>query len=138
MNTLDQIRIAQRDAGEAACIASLEKMGLTPKKPTPLELLTQECDKLKAEIAMYKRTHEIFNYTISNHCIAMQAAVIESEINGAEEGMQWIANTLIGPGLFPNIEEAKVIGGAQAWFDRESAIEAARVAAKKTTESAAA
>jgi hypothetical protein len=68
----------------------------------------------------------------------MQTAVIEAEINGAEEGMNWIVNTLVGPGLYPDIEEAKAIGGAQAWFDRESAAEAARVAATKTTESATA
>ena len=135
MNTLDQIKIAQRDAGEAACIANLEKMGLVTKEPTPLELMTQERDKLKLEIARYTRLHESFNHIISNHCTAMQAAVIETEINGPEEGMNWIVNTLVGPGLYPDVEEAKAIGGAQAWFDRESAIEATRVAATKITES---
>mgnify|MGYP000408573129 CR=1 FL=1 len=138
MNTLDQIYIAQRDAGESAWIANLEKMGLLTKEPTPLELMTQERDKLNTEIARYERLNESFNHIISNHCIAMQAAVIETEINGSEEGMSWIVNTLVGPGLYPDIEDAKSIGGAQAWFDRESAIEAARVAATKTTEGATA
>lgn len=138
MNTLDQIRTAQRDAGEAACIASLEKMGLVTKEPTPLELMTQERDDLLRENKRLNRVYTMLNEVISNHCIAMQSAIIETEINGAEKGMQWIANTLIGPGLFPNIEDAKSIGGAQAWFDRESAIEADRIAAKKATESATA
>lgn len=40
-------------------------------------------------------------------------------------------NTLFGPGLLPNLEAAREGGGAQAWFDRESAEDEARRAKAK-------
>lgn len=46
MSTLDAIRIAQRDAGEAAVIANLVRLGLVPKTATPLELMTVQRDEL--------------------------------------------------------------------------------------------
>jgi len=55
--------------------------------------------------------------TIGNHILAMSAAVIAREIDGPEKAWLWIENTLIGPGLYPDIEEAKALGGAQAWFN---------------------
>lgn len=36
MNLLDEIDIAQRDAGEAAVIASLQRQGLIPPEPLPM------------------------------------------------------------------------------------------------------
>jgi hypothetical protein len=35
--------------------------------------------------------------------------------------MQWIENTLSGPGLLPGMKEATELGGAQAWFDAKMA-----------------
>lgn len=54
-----------------------------------------------------------------NHdlCVAMQAAYIEwKHGKGAEAGMQWIANTLWGPGLIPKDTEPYGTE-AQAWMD---------------------
>lgn len=48
---------------------------------------------------------------------AMQSAWIETvHGRGAEAGMQWIENTLWGPGLLPD-EDAPYSTEAQAWFD---------------------
>lgn len=88
--------------------------------------------KLRAELAKAERSAIAFGDVISNHCIAMQAAVIEFRIGrGAGAGMVWIENTLRGPGLLPDLESASRLGSAQAWFDTETAKEAARVAALK-------
>lgn len=46
MSMLDDVRIAQRDAGEAAVIANLERLGLVPKTASPLELMTAQRDDL--------------------------------------------------------------------------------------------
>lgn len=55
--------------------------------------------------------------------LLMQAAVIDGHLQSPEKGLQWIVNTLSGPGLLPNLEEAKKLGGAQAWFDEKKAIQ---------------
>jgi hypothetical protein len=46
MSILDEIYIAQRNAGEAAVIANLERLGLVTKAATPLELMTIQRDEL--------------------------------------------------------------------------------------------
>jgi len=68
------------------------------------------------------------NDIISNHCIAMQAALIEQSIGkGDEAALEWISNTLDGPGLLPSCAEAahlpdaKEKGPAQAWLDGKTA-----------------
>ena len=53
--------------------------------------------------------------------IAMQAALIDAHERGHQQGLQWIWNTLVGPGLLPDFDEAKAMGGAQAWFDAKTA-----------------
>lgn len=72
------------------------------------------------------RTCVIFSDVIENHTHAMQAAVIERYAGGgAEAGMDWIQNTLAGPGLMPDLDaavallDAKTKGPAQAWFDMQ-------------------
>ena len=59
----------------------------------------------------------------------MQSAFIDYSLTDPQAGMQWIFNTLIGPELLPNIDVARALGGAQAWFDAETAKEAVRLAA---------
>jgi hypothetical protein len=48
MTLLDQIYIAQRDAGEAACIANLQRFGLIPA-PTPADDLQATITRLQGE-----------------------------------------------------------------------------------------
>jgi len=53
--------------------------------------------------------------------VAMQSAYIEWQHGGgAEEAMQWIGNTLEGPGNIPD-EDAPYGKDAQAWWDANNA-----------------
>jgi len=70
----------------------------------------------------------VFADIMDRHCIAMQAALIEQSIGkGDEAALEWIANTLEGPGLLPSMSEAAHLPGtpkdgpAQAWFDAKLA-----------------
>ena len=38
--------------------------------------------------------------------LAMRAAVVAAKLEGLDVGMQWIANTLCGPGHLPDLDEA--------------------------------
>lgn len=62
-----------------------------------------------------------FGDIVAQQVIAMQAAVIDAELRGDAAGTVWIRNTLMGPGHYPDIEAAKAMGGAQAWFDAKIA-----------------
>lgn len=92
--------------------------------------LRQQLQAARDENAKLERRDAVFTAAIHNHCLAMQAALIEMHIGrGAEAAMVWISNTLRGPGLLPDVDEAEALGGAQAWFDAKTAEEDARVAA---------
>lgn len=58
---------------------------------------------------------------VHRQTVAMRAALVAAKLEGPEVGMQWIENTLCGPGHLPDIDEAAAIGGAQALFDKEMA-----------------
>jgi hypothetical protein len=80
-----------------------------------------EVDRLHAEIAKGERRAITFGDIVHTQVIAMRAAVVAAKLEGLDVGMQWIANTLCGPGHLPDIEEAKALGGAQALWDKETA-----------------
>ena len=85
------------------------------------EVVGQATATLQRNVAQLKRRDVLLGDLISNHCIAMQAALIEECLGeGAEAAMVWISNTLRGPGLLPDLEEARRLGGAQVWFDARS------------------
>ncbi len=86
--------------------------------------LVKERDELLAERKRLKDYVRTANDIITNHCIAMQAALIDQHHKGHEAGMVWIGNTLFGPGLIPDIGEALALSKtdpAQAWFDAKTA-----------------
>lgn len=62
-----------------------------------------------------------FGDIMSQHISAMRAAVVAGHLESPAHGLQWIVNTLIGPGHLPDLEEARALGGAQALFDKEMA-----------------
>ena len=97
-------------------------------------ILAAEVKRLRAELERSDRRGNLLSEIVSNHCIAMQSAWIDSKLVSPEQGMRWIFNTLFGPGLLPNLDEAREVGGAQAWFDRESAEDEARRAKAKEAE----
>ena len=82
-----------------------------------------EVQRLHADLTKAWRMRMEFGDIISNQCIAMQAAVIDAELRSPVEGMEWIENTLCGPGLLPDMAAARAMptavmqSVAQAWFD---------------------
>lgn len=86
-----------------------------------VEQLRAENERLRAELKKAAARDAMFCDTIERGYLAMQAAWLEAEISSPANGMVWIHNTLCGPGLLPDADEARALGGAQAWFDRESA-----------------
>jgi hypothetical protein len=90
--------------------------------------LVNERDALRADLKKHKAHIRMGNDIITNQCIAMQAALIEQCIGkGDDAALEWISNTLCGPGLLPDdaeaahLPDAKTKGPAQAWFDTKSA-----------------
>lgn len=83
---------------------------------------------LVGEAEKSERRAKMFAGIFSNYTIAMQAALIDAELKSQLEGMSWIFNTLAGPGLLPDVDVAKAMGGAQAWFDAKMEEDVARVA----------
>jgi hypothetical protein len=87
---------------------------------TPAEVWA-EMQRLTAEATKSERRAITFGDIVAQQTMAMRAAVVAAELEGAEAGMRWIANTLCGPGHLPDVQAAKAEGGAQAMFDREMA-----------------
>ena len=80
------------------------------------ELIAAKADRDKAE-----RRAVMFGDILSEQIIAMRAAVVAGKLEGLAVGLQWIVNTLEGPGHIPDLGEACALGGAQALFDKERA-----------------
>jgi Lar family restriction alleviation protein len=76
---------------------------------------------LRAEADKSERRAIVFGDIVQSQVIAMRAAVVAAKLEGLDVGMQWIANTLCGPGHLPDVDEAKALGGAQALWDKETA-----------------
>jgi hypothetical protein len=89
-------------------------------KHSPLPEVTQPTS---ADIATVKaeRRAITFGDIVATYTIAMGAAVLDGHLKDPANGLQWIVNTLRGPGHLPDIEEARALGGAQAWFDAKMA-----------------
>ena len=76
---------------------------------------------LHTENTKSERRAITFGDIVHQQVIAMRAAVVAAKLEGLDVGMQWIANTLCGPGHLPDLDEAKALGGAQALWDKETA-----------------
>lgn len=98
-----------------------EEQALNPgrKQMTDIDKDT-EIQLLKAEIAKGIRREIMLSDVIHNHVTAMRAAVVAGHLESPDRGLQWIYNTLRGPGHLPDIDEALAMGGAQAMFDAEA------------------
>jgi hypothetical protein len=78
-----------------------------------------EIELLKAEAVKRERRAIEYGDIVHRQVLAMRAAVVAWQREGAEIGMQWIANTLAGPGHLPSDEDTAM--GAQPLFDKEVA-----------------
>lgn len=83
------------------------------------DALITKVREMEAEIAKGLKREIMFSDIVHRHILAMRAAVVAGHLEGLDHGMQWIFNTLAGPGHLPNLEEARALGGAQAMFDAE-------------------
>ena len=95
--------------------------------PATIAALLAALDDARADLAKHKAHIRLTNDIITNHCIAMQSALIEQSIGkGDEAALDWIGNTLAGPGLLPSMSDAAHLpdtptkGPAQAWFDAKT------------------
>lgn len=82
--------------------------------------ISAELDRLHSEAAKSERRAITFGDLMAWQTRAMRAAVVDAHLKSPVEGMQWIVNTLRGPGHLPDIYAANAEGGAQAMFDRET------------------
>jgi len=85
------------------------------------EQIGAEVDRLHTEAVKSERRAITFGDIVQSQVIAMRAAVVAAKLEGLDVGMQWIANTLEGPGHLPDLDEARALGGAQALWDKETA-----------------
>ena len=84
----------------------------TTDKDTEIQLLKDQA------VNSERRAIEYGDY-LHQYVLAMRAAVVAGKLESPEVGLQWIVNTLAGPGHLPDLEEACAAGGAQAMFDAE-------------------
>ncbi len=89
--------------------------------PVAIRALLDEVKRLRQEADRAERRAIMFGDIVSSQVIAMRAAVVAAKLEGLDVGMQWIANTLYGPGHLPDLDEARALGGAQALWDKETA-----------------
>ncbi|MEN7429199.1 hypothetical protein VA599_00490 [Chromobacterium sp. TRC.1.1.SA] len=74
-------------------------------------------DKLAAEANASQQAGEFAQLILHDNITAMQAAWLEWKHGaGADSAMEWIENTLDGPGLIPEEDEPNS-QNAQAWHD---------------------
>jgi hypothetical protein len=92
-----------------------------PAAQDELQRLQAENEALRADQKKAAARDAMFCNTIERSFMAMQAAVLEAKLTSPENGITWILNTLEGPGLLPDLDEARALGSAQAWFDKQAA-----------------
>jgi hypothetical protein len=80
-----------------------------------------EVVRLQSEYAKSERRALTFGDYMHHQILVMRAAVVDGHLRSHAHGLQWIYNTLEGPGHIPDLDEAKAMGGAQALFDKEVA-----------------
>lgn len=83
--------------------------------------LRDEAEALRKEAQKSERRAITFGDIMSQHISVMRAAVVAGHLESHAHGLQWIVNTLTGPGHLPDLDEARALGGAQALFDKEMA-----------------
>ena len=105
----------------AALAAIDDALGLPQDGCNSTAQTLAEIQRLRTEADKSERRAIVFGDIVHRQILAMRAAVVDAAMNGPEAGMEWIENTLEGPGHLPDIESAKKEGGAQCMFNRELA-----------------
>lgn len=118
--------LTEADAEHQKPVTLLEELqieaALVPNRRGQLyALAAAEILRLQADATKSERRAITFGDIVAQHTMAMRAACVAWKLESAEAGMQWVANTLCGPGHLPDVDAAKELGGAQALFDKEMA-----------------
>lgn len=117
MNARTALEIAlDLDAASCSSFVKLEAAAMLRQQHAEIERLTAERDSAEKCCSMLSR--------INNGIIlAMQAAWIAHQYGKepADSVMEWIANSLDGPGLLPDPGDDGFTTDAQAWFDAQIA-----------------
>ena len=117
MNARTALEIAlDLDAASCSSFVKLEAAAMLRQQHAEIERLTAERDSAEKCCSMLSR--------INNGIIlAMQASWIAHQYGKepADSVMEWIANSLDGPGLLPDPGDDGFTIDAQAWFDAQSA-----------------
>lgn len=108
----EMVEVTKEDANNYCMVLTL--LGLE-EEGDPIA----EINKLKESAIKSERIAIAYSDVIQEQVIAMRAAIADAAINDPEKGIQWIINTLAGPGHLPDIDEAVELGGAQALFNKE-------------------
>ncbi|WDY19468.1 ead/Ea22-like family protein [Salmonella enterica] len=119
---------ALREAAEAIkIVATPQKLLAFRMKVTPqvvlalldeLEAAEKRNAELQSENAYIRNRYKELDLLIGKNILVMQAAIIEWQATGdAKRGLEWIYNTLFGPGELPDESEKD----AQAYFNRKYA-----------------
>jgi len=110
------------DLGKGLFAQTTEDTTLRMAKADALwKQISAEVERLHAEALKSERCAVAFGDIVNSQILAMRAAVVAAKLEGLDVGMQWIANTLCGPGHLPDLDEARALGGAQALWDKETA-----------------
>ena len=96
------------------------KRKLPGVEPTDREMTAFALGVEVAEASSERRAI-MFGDLMHHQILAMRAAVVDGHLRSPEHGLQWIVNTLEGPGHLPNLDEARALGCAQSLFDKEVA-----------------
>jgi hypothetical protein len=83
--------------------------------------LVAEFKRLREAADKAERRAIMFGDLLHHNILAMRAAVVAGHLESHAIGLQWIVNSLDGPGNLPDLDEARALGGAQAMFDKEVA-----------------
>ncbi|MGC0155381.1 hypothetical protein ACPRNU_23220 [Chromobacterium vaccinii] len=79
-------------------------------------------DQLAAATEQCRHASEQAQWMLHDNITVMQAAWIDWQRgDGADDAMEWIENTLSGPGLIPDEDEPNG-QNAQAWYDANNSL----------------
>ncbi|WP_321878431.1 hypothetical protein [Paraburkholderia bannensis] len=83
--------------------------------------LTAEVRRLRKDTVRRLELTKTISEALHDNIVAMQSAIIEWQHGrGTEAGLQWIVNTLMGPGQLPDFD-APYGKNAQLWFNEHQA-----------------
>lgn len=112
LKRLAEAATPSEDSPHLPCTVAFDRAA----SPAVVLALIAERDKLKDENEVARMRIKELDLLFGRYILAMRAVIIEAERgNGIIRAVEWIYNSLAGPGELPPEDQAD----AQAYFDRE-------------------